>query len=98
MTDAADFDGPFQCNAKFLAELPGQRRLGGFAGLNLATWELPFQRGGVVAATLSDENAAIVALDDCGNDSDHPVRRALRISLASSRTPRKSGGPGVFRS
>jgi hypothetical protein len=71
VADAGDFGGFDESDAEFFAEFAGEGLFEGFAGADFATGEFPFERRGVVAAALADEEAAVGTFDNGGDDMNH---------------------------
>ena len=85
--DAGDFGAARQRGAEFFAELAGE---GGFRGFVLAfadfaAGEFPFQRRGVGAAALADEDAAVGALDYGGDDTALTCERGFAARCGARR-------------
>jgi hypothetical protein len=71
VADAGDFDGFDEGNAEFFAEFAGEGLFESFGRADFAAGEFPFERRGVASAALADEEAAVGALDDGGDDVEH---------------------------
>jgi hypothetical protein len=71
VADAGDFDGFDESDAEFLAQFAGEGLLEGFAGPDFAAGKFPFEGRGVAAAALADQQAAVGAFDDGGDDVEH---------------------------
>jgi hypothetical protein len=71
VADAGDFDGFDEGDAEFFAEFAGEGLFESFGRADFAAGEFPFQGRCVSAAALADEEAAIGALDDGGDDVEH---------------------------
>jgi hypothetical protein len=71
VADAGDFDGFVESDAEFFAEFAGEGLVEGFASANFAAGEFPFEGRGVAAAALADEETAVGAFDDGGDDVEH---------------------------
>ena len=68
---ASDARALYEGYAKFFAEFPAEGLGEVLLGADFATGELPFQRGSVGPAALTDEQAAIGAFNDGGDDLNH---------------------------
>ncbi len=71
VADAGDFDGFCESDAEFFAEFAGEGLLERFGGADFAAGEFPFKGRGVSAAALADEDAAVGAFDNGGDDVEH---------------------------
>jgi hypothetical protein len=71
VADAGDFDGLDEGDAEFFAEFAGEGLLERFRGTDFAAGEFPFKGRGVSAAALADEDAAVGAFDNGGDDVEH---------------------------
>ena len=71
MANAGDFDGFDESDAELFAQFAGEGLLEGFAGAGFSAGKLPFEGRGVPAAALADQEAAVGAFDDGGDDVKH---------------------------
>jgi hypothetical protein len=84
LSDTAANDG---LDAEFLMKFADEGLLGGFAGLDLAAGELPFETHGLVGAALADEDfgaAAGLAANWAQNQRGgyQPNRFAARVAVS----------------
>jgi hypothetical protein len=71
MADTGDFDGFDESDAQLLAQFAGEGLLEGFAGADFAAGKFPFEGRGVSAAALADQDTAVGAFEDGGDDVEH---------------------------
>jgi len=71
VADTGDFDGFDESDAELFAQFAGEGLLEGFAGAGFSAGKLPFEGRGVPAAALADQEAAVGAFDDGGDDVKH---------------------------
>ena len=71
VADTGDFDGFCESDAEFFAGFADEGLLERLAGADFAAGEFPFKGRGVSAAALADEDAAVGAFDNGGDDVEH---------------------------
>jgi len=71
VADAGDFDGFDEGDAEFFAEFAGEGLFESFGRADFAAGKFPFEGRGVAAAALADEEPAVGAFDDGGDDVEH---------------------------
>ncbi len=71
MADAGDFDRFCEGEDEVFAEFAGEGLFEDFPGADFAAGEFPFKGRGVAAGALADEDAAVGAFDNGGDDVEH---------------------------
>jgi len=71
MPDAGDSGAFLERDAQLFLKLAAQRLFERFTGAHLAARKFPFQGRSVIAASLPDEESAILAFDDSGDNVEH---------------------------
>jgi hypothetical protein len=74
VADVGDLEGFGEGDTEFFADFASESLFERFLAADFAAWKFPFKGGGVIAAALADEDAAIGTFDYSCNDLDHELR------------------------